>query len=52
MAHRGARRGLDGIAPFGPAGAQPFPVEQLAAVASRHPRGHMAHVQEALAASG
>ena len=43
---------LDRTAPFGPAGGQLFPVAQLAVVASRHPRGHLAHAQEALDASG
>ena len=43
---------LDRTAPFGPAGGQLFPVAQLAAVASGHPRGHLAHAREALEASG
>lgn len=43
---------LDRTAPFGPAGGQLFAVAQLAAVASRHPRGHLAHAQEALDAVG
>jgi DinB superfamily len=43
---------LDRTAPFGPAGGQLFLVEQLAAVASGHPRGHLAHAQKALDASG
>jgi hypothetical protein len=43
---------LDRTAPFGPAGGRLFPVAQLAAVASGHPRGHLAHAKEALDASG
>jgi hypothetical protein len=43
---------LDRTAPFGPAGSQLFPVAQLAAVASGHPRGHLAHARGALDAAG
>jgi len=39
---------LEQTAPFGPAGGQPLPTWQLAAVAARHPRGHLVHAREAV----
>jgi hypothetical protein len=41
---------LDRESSFGPAGGRPFPTEQLAAVAARHTREHLAHAQGAVAA--
>lgn len=40
---------LDRQASFGPAGGRLFPTEQLAAVAARHTREHLAHAQGAVA---
>lgn len=40
---------LDRTSPFGPAGGRLFPTEQLAAVAARHTREHLAHAQGAVA---
>ena len=39
---------LDRTATFGPAGGRPLPTAQLAAVAARHPREHVAHARAAL----
>jgi hypothetical protein len=41
---------LDRTSSFGPAGGRPFPTEQLAAVAARHTREHLAHAQSAVTA--
>jgi hypothetical protein len=38
---------LEQTAPFGPAGGQALPTWQLAAVAARHPREHLAHARAA-----
>jgi uncharacterized damage-inducible protein DinB len=40
---------LDRSSAFGPAGGRPLPTEQLAAVAARHTREHLAHAQSAVA---
>jgi hypothetical protein len=42
---------LERSAPFGPAEGQVFQVVQLAAAMTQHPRGHLAHVMEAVNAS-
>lgn len=39
---------LDRAAPFGPAGGQVFPAAELAPVAARHTREHLAHARSAL----
>lgn len=39
---------LDRTAAFGPAGGRALPTTQLAAVAARHPREHVAHARAAL----
>ena len=41
---------LDRTSSFGPAGGRLFPTEQLAAVAARHTREHLAHAQDAVTA--
>jgi hypothetical protein len=38
---------LTTMAPFGPADGRPLPVGEMAAVAARHPRGHLDHAREA-----
>ncbi len=40
---------LDRSSAFGPAGGRPLPTEQLAAVAARHTREHLAHARSAVA---
>ena len=40
---------LDRHSPFGPAEGRPLPTEQLAAVAARHTREHLAHARRAVA---
>jgi len=39
---------LDRTAPFGPAGGRPLPTGDLAAVAARHTREHLAHARAAV----
>jgi len=39
---------LDRTAPFGPAAGRELPTEDLAAVAARHTREHLAHARDAL----
>jgi hypothetical protein len=41
---------LDRVAPFGPAGGQVFAAVELAPVAARHTREHVAHAREAVRA--
>ena len=40
---------LDRTAPFGPAGGRQLPSGDLAAVAARHTREHLAHARDAVA---
>jgi hypothetical protein len=42
---------LDRTAPFGPADGSTLPVAQLAVAMTQHPRGHLAHAQDALRGS-
>jgi hypothetical protein len=39
---------LDQVAPFGPAGGQPFPAGDFAAVCAGHARGHFGHAKAAV----
>ena len=43
---------LDRAAPFGPAGGQVFPAAELAPVAARHTREHLAHARGAVPPPG
>lgn len=43
---------LDRAAPFGPAGGQVFPTAELAPVAARHTREHLAHARGAVRPPG
>jgi hypothetical protein len=43
---------LDRTAPFGPAGGQVFPTAELAPVAARHTREHLAHARAAVSRPG